>query len=85
MHRHSFVQNEDENDSYYNMLLTERKRFLWLVRKNGIKILICGHAHKTEEIVSDNLDFVIYTVAGTAKAFDNLGFGYRILMYIKTE
>jgi len=78
MHRPPFIKEENETDAYYNWPITERIRLLSLVRKYSIKNLLCGHTHTTTNTRPTDGAFDIWTVGGTARIFDNNGFGYRV-------
>ncbi|MBN2562117.1 MAG: metallophosphoesterase [Phycisphaerae bacterium] len=79
MHHPPFVANEDEKDEYYNWPLECRKRLIELVRRYGVKVILNGHTHKTYTVQSADKTFAIYSVAGTGKAFDKQGLGYRLV------
>ena len=54
-----------------------RQRLLALLGKYGVQHILCGHTHTTTQRTIGGLS--IYTVlAGTARAFDNNGCGYRV-------
>ena len=77
-HHPPFRKAENESHQYYNMPLAPRKRFMALLRKFGVQHVLCGHTHTTTKVTtSDGID--IYTVAGTARAFDSNGCGYMKL------
>ena len=54
-----------------------RNRLLGLLSKYGVHDLLCGHTHTTTNRTVDG--FSIYTVAGTARAFDQNGCGVQVL------
>lgn len=66
-----------EKDVYWNWPLVARKRLLSLLAKYHVKHVLCGHTHTTTNRTVDGPN--IYTVAGTARAFDQRGCGYRVL------
>jgi len=78
MHHPPFTATEHENETYWNWPLGPRQQILALVRQYSIHHLICGHTHTTTTVVPDDKAFTIYTVGGTARVFDNNGYGYRI-------
>lgn len=47
-----------------------------LLAKYGVKVVLCGHTHTTEERPGDG--FVTYVTPGTAKFRDKGGLGYRV-------
>jgi len=47
-----------------------------LLVKYGVKAVLCGHLHRTEEIRGNG--FVTYVSPGTAKFRDGKGLGYRV-------
>jgi 3',5'-cyclic AMP phosphodiesterase CpdA len=78
MHHPPFLSTENEAHQYYNMPLVPRKRLLTLCRTYGVKTLLTGHTHTTtNRSTTDGI--AIYTTAGTARAFDHQGCGYRTL------
>jgi 3',5'-cyclic AMP phosphodiesterase CpdA len=79
MHHPPFLHTEDEaHQQYYNMPLEPRGRMLALARRYGVKWFLCGHTHTTtSRTTADGI--TIETTAGTAKAFDHNGCGYRKL------
>ncbi|MFT5050730.1 MAG: 3',5'-cyclic AMP phosphodiesterase CpdA [Chlamydiales bacterium] len=48
------------------------------VREHGIQHILAGHWHTTEEVTAADGAFTIFTVGGTARVFDDRGYGYRI-------
>ena len=85
MHYPPFLNNENESDQYFNIPFPQRTRFLSLVRQYGVRVIMCGHTHTTQIIEPADKSFTIYTVAGTARAFDNNGYGYRIFYVDKNK
>ena len=51
-------------------------RFSELMQKYGIKTILAGHVHTTGEQTVNGYN--LYTVAGTATAFDQKGYGFRV-------
>jgi len=51
-------------------------RLMDMAGKAGVRAVLCGHIHMTGEFHVAGTD--VYTVGGTAKAFDRTGFGYRV-------
>jgi len=82
MHHPPFTATENEADSYYNWPLPVRQRLLALVRKFNVQHLLCGHTHTTTHVQPSDNAFNIYTVGGTARIFDQNGFGYRVFTII---
>ena len=78
MHHPPFIHTENETAQYFNWPNGPRARLLALVRKYGVRLLLCGHTHTTTEVQThDNI--TILTTAGTARAFDKNGCGWRFL------
>ena len=48
-----------------------------MFQKYDVRHVLAGHTHTTQNVTWGNLS--IYTVAGTARAFDDNGCGYRVL------
>jgi len=78
MHHPPFITTENETESYWNWPMGPRQEILGLVRQYGIHHLLCGHTHTTTVVVSGDKAFTIYTVGGTARVFDDQGYGYRV-------
>jgi len=78
MHHPPFITTEDEVESYWNWPMDSRQQILALVRQYKIQHLLCGHTHTTTVVVSADKAFTIYTVGGTARVFDDQGYGYRV-------
>ena len=76
-HHPAFLKEPDEQHQYWNWPLNVRHRLLGLLDKNGVKKMLCGHTHTTTNVTVGGL--TIYTVAGTARAFDDKGCGYSVL------
>ena len=76
-HYPPFLEREDEPQEYFNWSPSARARLLELVRGAGVQHILCGHTHRTALIKPTDGAFTIYTVGGTAMAFDDNGFGYR--------
>eukprot|EP00729_Bicosta_minor_P018292 gene18292-27137_t len=76
-HHPAFLEAPTEPHQYWNWPLNARHRLLDLLQKNGVKKMLCGHTHTTTNRTVAGLS--IYTVAGTARAFDNNGCGYSVL------
>lgn len=82
-HHPPFLKAEDEKHVYWNWPMGERNRLLGLLKKYGVQNILCGHTHTTTNVSVNGLN--IFTVAGTARAFDNNGCGYRVLTINKTD
>jgi 3',5'-cyclic AMP phosphodiesterase CpdA len=74
-HHLPFEVTEDEADAYWTFPNRIRGRYLDLIRKYNVHHILVGHRHETKNIYATNKDFTIYVVAGTARFFDNNGFG----------
>ncbi len=83
MHHPPFASKEDEKDAYHNWPSKTRNRLLALVRQYGVRMLLCGHTHRTFTVQPADKTFTIYSLAGTSKAFDNNGFGLRVFHVTK--
>ena len=57
--------------------MAQRTRLLGLLAKYGVEHALCGHTHTTTNRTVGGLS--IYTVAGTARAFDGNGCGHSEL------
>ena len=82
-HHPPFLKAADEKHVYWNWPMGERNRLLGLLSKYGVKNILCGHTHTTTNVTVGGLN--IFTVAGTARAFDNNGCGYRVLTINSTD
>jgi serine/threonine-protein phosphatase CPPED1 len=79
MHHPPFAQKEDEKDSYHAWPAKQRKRVCKLIRDYGIRSVFHGHTHKTYELQPDDKAFPLFSLAGTAKAYDKNGFALRLV------
>jgi len=48
------------------------------LRDYGIRHVLAGHWHTTEEIQAPDGAITVFTVGGTARVFDDRGYGYRV-------
>ena len=79
-HHPPFLKSPTEKHLYWNWPLGIRKRLLGLLTTYGVHYVLAGHTHTTtSHTFGAPLNLTIYTVAGTARAFDNNGCGYRVL------
>eukprot|EP01052_Picozoa_sp_SAG31_P030042 SAG31_NODE_3047_length_4749_cov_3.010968_1_plen_436_part_00 len=76
-HHPPFLKSPTEADVYWNWPMPQRTRLLGLLVRYGVKHALCGHTHTTTNRTVGGLS--IYTVAGTARAFDNNGCGHSVL------
>jgi 3',5'-cyclic AMP phosphodiesterase CpdA len=76
-HHPAFLTGPTEPHQYWNWPMNARNRLLSLLHKSGVKHMLCGHTHTTTNRTVDGLS--IYTVAGTARAFDSNGCGFSVL------
>jgi len=76
-HHPPFLKSPSETHVYWNWPLAIRPRLLSLLSKYGVQNMLCGHTHTTTNRTVNGLS--IYTVAGTARAFDKNGCGYQVL------
>ncbi|KAI9934847.1 hypothetical protein ASPWEDRAFT_186477 [Aspergillus wentii DTO 134E9] len=74
-HHLPFEVSEDEPDNYWSFPNRVRGRYLDLIRQYGVRHILVGHRHETKNIYPADKAFTIYVVAGTARFFDNNGFG----------
>ena len=74
-HHLPFEIYEDEPDSYWNFPQRARVPYLELIRKYGVHHILVGHRHETFNRQPTDNAFTIYVLAGTARFFDNNGFG----------
>ncbi|KAJ5819915.1 hypothetical protein N7474_005506 [Penicillium riverlandense] len=74
-HHLPFEVTEDEPDSYWNFPTRVRGKYLDLIRQYNVHHILVGHRHETFNIQPADKAFTIYVVAGTARFFDNNGFG----------
>jgi len=84
MHHPPFITAEVEPHEYFNWPVAPRRRLMSLLRKFGVRTLLCGHTHTTRSVTTaDGLK--VLTTAGTAKAFDDNGCGYQLLNITATS
>lgn len=76
-HHPPYLKDRDEDDVHWNWPRAVRPRFLALLKQYSVRTVLCGHTHTTTKRTVD--DLTIYTVAGTARAFDEHGCGYQVL------
>ncbi|OZJ01388.1 hypothetical protein BZG36_05717, partial [Bifiguratus adelaidae] len=74
-HHLPFEFTEMEADSYWTFPNRVRGQYLDLIRKYNVHHILVGHRHETKNIYASDKSFTIYVVAGTARFFDNNGFG----------
>jgi 3',5'-cyclic AMP phosphodiesterase CpdA len=74
-HHLPFEVNETEADSYWTFPNRVRGRYLDLIKKYDVHHIMVGHRHETKNIYATDKSFTIYVIAGTARFFDNNGFG----------
>jgi 3',5'-cyclic AMP phosphodiesterase CpdA len=74
-HHLPFEYTETEADSYWTFPNRVRGRYLDLIRKYNVHHILVGHRHETKNIYPADKAYAIYVVAGTARFFDNNGFG----------
>ena len=82
-HPPPFLTTPSEKHDYWNWPMSVRTRLLGLLKSHGVQNVLCGHTHTTTNITVDG--FSIFTVAGTARAFDGHGCGYRALRITRDE
>lgn len=76
-HHPPFLTSPDEPVAYWNWPPKSRARFLALLGKYSVKMVMAGHTHTTTEVKTGNL--LVMTTAGTARTFDGKGCGHRIV------
>jgi hypothetical protein len=82
-HHPPFLTSEGEAHQYFNWPEAPRRRFMALARAHGVRNILCGHTHTTtSRATADGIR--VFTVAGTAKAFDGNGCGYMTLAINET-
>ncbi|KAK9482649.1 Metallo-dependent phosphatase-like protein [Lipomyces starkeyi] len=74
-HHLPFEFTEDEADSYWTFPNRVRGRYLDLIKEYEVHHILVGHRHETKNIYATDKSFTIYVVAGTARFFDDNGFG----------
>ncbi|KAJ8100143.1 Metallo-dependent phosphatase-like protein [Lipomyces tetrasporus] len=74
-HHLPFEFTEDEPDAYWTFPNRIRGKYLELVKNYGVHHILVGHRHETKNIYASDNSFTIYVVAGTARFFDDNGFG----------
>ncbi|KAK9313975.1 Metallo-dependent phosphatase-like protein [Lipomyces starkeyi] len=74
-HHLPFEFTEDEADSYWTFPNRVRGQYLDLIKKYNVHHILVGHRHETKNIYATDNSFTIYVVAGTARFFDDNGFG----------
>ncbi|KAF4219678.1 hypothetical protein CNMCM6805_001709 [Aspergillus fumigatiaffinis] len=74
-HHLPFEFTEDEADAYWTFPNRVRGRYLSLIKQYNVHHILVGHRHETKNIYASDKSFTIYIVAGTARFFDDNGFG----------
>lgn len=74
-HHLPFEVSEDEPDSYWTFPTRVRGKYLDLIRRYKVHHILVGHRHETKNIYPADRAYAIYVVAGTARFFDENGFG----------
>ncbi|KAJ6084188.1 hypothetical protein N7486_010988 [Penicillium sp. IBT 16267x] len=74
-HHLPFEFTEDEPDSYWTFPNRVRGRYLDLIRQYNVHHILVGHRHETKYAYASDNSFTIYILAGTARFFDDNGFG----------
>ena len=77
MHHPPFLETPAEPDQYFNWPAAPRARLLALFERYGVTDILCGHTHTTTVVSAGG--FTVHTVAGTAKALDDNGCGYKVV------
>jgi 3',5'-cyclic AMP phosphodiesterase CpdA len=74
-HHLPFEFTEDEPDAYWTFPNRVRGRYLDLIRQYNVHHILVGHRHETKFAYASDNSFTIYILAGTARFFDDNGFG----------
>ncbi|GAQ06098.1 hypothetical protein ALT_3419 [Aspergillus lentulus] len=74
-HHLPFEFTEDEADAYWTFPNRVRGRYLNLIKQYNVHHILVGHRHETKNIYASDKSFTVYVVAGTARFFDDNGFG----------
>jgi 3',5'-cyclic AMP phosphodiesterase CpdA len=77
MHHPLFIEKPEEGDGYFNIPTATRKKYLDLLKANGIKYIFAGHLHRNFLGRSDSLE--ITTTGPVGKPLGKDSSGLRIV------
>lgn len=75
-HHPLYLNNPQEQDSYYNLQLNKRTELLKLYKQCGVIAVLAGHTHQT--IINNYMGIQLVNGEGTSRNFDNRPFGFRL-------
>ncbi|MBV4358450.1 metallophosphoesterase [Pinibacter aurantiacus] len=77
MHHPLFIERAEEGDGYFNIPTVTRKKYLDLLKANGVKYIFAGHLHRNFFGKSDSLE--ITTTGPVGKPLGQDSSGLRIV------
>lgn len=82
-HHPVFTQSPDEKESYENLPVPMREKYLELFNRYGVEIALAGHLHKCAKGEYNNIEFVTSGAAGRSLGKDPSG--YTIVTIMKNR
>jgi 3',5'-cyclic AMP phosphodiesterase CpdA len=78
MHHPPFLEDEAEDDGYFNLPRASRSRLVNLLGRHGVRHILCGHLHRSHQVNSRVLEVLVAGPVGMP-----LGEGYSGLRLVK--
>jgi 3',5'-cyclic AMP phosphodiesterase CpdA len=78
MHHPPFLEAETEDDGYFNLPRDPRSRLVELLRNHGVRLLLCGHLHRSHRATADSLEVLVAGPVGMP-----LGEGFSGMRLVK--
>lgn len=78
MHHPPFLEDEVEDDGYFNLPRGSRDRLIEVLRRHGVHLVLCGHLHRSHEMKSGDLEVLVAGPVGMP-----LGEGFSGLRVVK--
>jgi len=73
MHHPLFIERAEEGDGYFNIPTVTRKKYLDLLKANGVKYIFAGHLHRNFFGKSDSLEMTTTGPVGKPLGQDSSG------------
>ena len=78
MHHPPYLEDEAEDDGYFNLPRAPRSRLIDLLGRHGVRHLLCGHLHRSHETRGVDLEVLVAGPVGMP-----LGQGFSGLRLVK--
>jgi len=75
IHHSFFIENIDEEDTYFNLPTEKRKDYFRLFKENNTKVIFAGHYHDNASATYDGIDMI--TTSSVGKQLGNTKPGFR--------